>query len=225
MCFSAEASFTASAVLAGVGYFTLKTPKPRNLQLLAAVPLLFAIQQFSEGFLWLYFSQVLTHPYVRVVAEHVYMFFAYLFWPIVFPLAILIPEKIHVRRIGIGLVLALGTVWTLSMLYLYPESVFSAHIAGQSIQYVGESDFVRKVVYGSVIILPCFISSLRGMTILGSFILASYIVSEIFYQYVFTSVWCFFAALISTGLYILIKSNCSEENNNKIDSHKTNEGV
>ena len=49
MCFSATASFSAGAFLLGLGTLTLKSARrPRELPF-AAIPLLFAIQQLSEG--------------------------------------------------------------------------------------------------------------------------------------------------------------------------------
>jgi len=49
MCFSATASFSAGAILLGLGTLTLKSARrPREL-VLAAIPLLFAIQQLIEG--------------------------------------------------------------------------------------------------------------------------------------------------------------------------------
>ena len=55
MCFSATASFSAGAVLLGLGTLALKTAsRPRELPF-AAIPLLFAIQQLSEGVIWLTF--------------------------------------------------------------------------------------------------------------------------------------------------------------------------
>ena len=59
MCFSATASFTAGAVLLGVGTLTLRSAlasrhshRRRDLPF-AAIPLLFAIQQLIEGVVWL----------------------------------------------------------------------------------------------------------------------------------------------------------------------------
>ena len=49
MCFSATASFSVGALLIGIGALTLKTAKHRREWPLAAIPLLFAIQQLSEG--------------------------------------------------------------------------------------------------------------------------------------------------------------------------------
>ncbi len=55
MCFSATASFSAGAFLLGLGTLTLKSARrPRELPF-AAIPLLFAIQQLSEGVIWLTF--------------------------------------------------------------------------------------------------------------------------------------------------------------------------
>lgn len=212
MCFSPEASFTASAVLAGIGYATVKLPKPSSLRLFAAVPLLFALQQFSEGVLWLHFTHVLSSSWSYLLAQHAYLFFAYLFWPVFFPLAILVAERESSRKLMMGLFLACGVVWTLAMLYLYHlYSPVSAQEMGHSIQYAGEDYFFRKLFYGSVIIVPCFLSSLRGMQLFGLLVLASYIISELFYQYAFTSVWCFFAAIVSASIYFIIKVNNKQE--------------
>lgn len=61
MCFSATASFTASAVLGITGIATLRQVKFKSLIFLACLPLLFAIQQFNEGLIWLYFGTKHVH--------------------------------------------------------------------------------------------------------------------------------------------------------------------
>ncbi|WP_420856726.1 DUF6629 family protein [Sulfuriflexus mobilis] len=55
MCFSATASFTASALLLPVGVYCLHEARQakKPYWLLAVMPLLFAIQQFLEGQRWL----------------------------------------------------------------------------------------------------------------------------------------------------------------------------
>ena len=55
MCFSATASFSAGAVLLGIGALTVKSSHRRREMPLAAIPLLFAIQQLTEGVIWLTF--------------------------------------------------------------------------------------------------------------------------------------------------------------------------
>src|ERR1700740_364195 len=53
MCFSATANFVGSAALGAVGAVTLTRVKHRRELLFAALPILFAIHQFIEGFVWL----------------------------------------------------------------------------------------------------------------------------------------------------------------------------
>ena len=55
MCFSASANFVGSAVLGAIGVATLTEVKHRR-ELFAAMPLLFALHQFTEGFVWLSLS-------------------------------------------------------------------------------------------------------------------------------------------------------------------------
>ena len=53
MCFSATASFGASTILMGAGIVTLKMVKDPKQIMFASIPILFSIQQFTEGFVWL----------------------------------------------------------------------------------------------------------------------------------------------------------------------------
>ena len=82
MCFSATASFTASALLTPVGLYALRRTyqsDPRYLAL-AAFPLLFGIQQAIEGGLWLALEGRATLSTSTTALG--FLFFAYLLWPI-----------------------------------------------------------------------------------------------------------------------------------------------
>ena len=69
MCFSATASFSAGALLLGIGVLTLRlASRPREWPI-AAIPLLFAVQQLSEGVIWLTFSR--EAPQLNSVMTHV----------------------------------------------------------------------------------------------------------------------------------------------------------
>ena len=96
MCFSATASFTAGAFLAGVGTPTLKSVgRPRELPF-AAIPLLFAIQQLSEGVIWLTFRY--EAPQLNVAMTYLYSFFSHVLWPVYVPVAVLLMEPSKWRR-------------------------------------------------------------------------------------------------------------------------------
>jgi hypothetical protein len=75
MCFSAAANFVGSGVLGVVGVVTLTKVKHRRELLFAALPTLFAIHQFIEGFVWLGLDGTLS-PTVTHNMGAAYMLFA-----------------------------------------------------------------------------------------------------------------------------------------------------
>lgn len=92
MCFSASASFIASASLGVLGVGALKSVHNRSQYAFAAIPFIFATQQFTEGIIWL----SMTHPeYARHQewSTMVYLLFAQVIWPIWLPLAFYFLKK------------------------------------------------------------------------------------------------------------------------------------
>ena len=87
MCFSASASFTASAVLMPLGLYSThvaqKTGK-RDYVPLALVPFFFGVQQFVEGLEWTAIDNGGVEP-LGTLAGLGFLFFAYCFWMIWIP--------------------------------------------------------------------------------------------------------------------------------------------
>ncbi|HRK03041.1 MAG TPA: hypothetical protein PLH57_10285, partial [Oligoflexia bacterium] len=107
MCFSANASFLASAGIGAVGAATLlKKPTIRELPL-ALIPVCFSVQQASEGIVWLTLP---TGGLLHSVAVKVFLLFATMLWPVLVPIAFYLVEQDSSRRkkmrFGIGLGLA-----------------------------------------------------------------------------------------------------------------------
>ena len=78
MCFSATASFTAGGVLLGLGTLTLRSARRSREVSFAAIPLLFAVQQLSEGIIWWTFIVglyllflIVEFPVTAVAAENI----------------------------------------------------------------------------------------------------------------------------------------------------------
>ena len=119
MCFSAGASFGASALLLVGGYATLKKVKQPNQMMFAAIPLIFSIQQFTEGFVWLSFQDPGFYS-LQHVFSNIFLFFALIVWPIWVPVSILQLEeeakrkKILIALFVINLIDFLGIVFTVS---------------------------------------------------------------------------------------------------------------
>jgi len=88
MCFSASASFIAGGGLTALGSASLPIAKKRK-KLLAALPLLFGIQQISEGFQWQSLNAGTTSP----AAGYFFLFFASIVFPIYIPLSVFILDK------------------------------------------------------------------------------------------------------------------------------------
>lgn len=80
MCFSAAASFGASATLTGVGVLAARQVTAPNQRAFAAIPVIFAIQQFVEGFVWLSLTQESWAEWTRL-STFSFLFFAEVLWP------------------------------------------------------------------------------------------------------------------------------------------------
>jgi len=92
MCFSPEASFTASAVLLAAGVISVRESKFTAKLLFAVIPLLFAAQQFSEGILWLALQHTKYENWQRP-ATIFFLIFAQVVWPFWVPLSLFLMEK------------------------------------------------------------------------------------------------------------------------------------
>ena len=207
MCFSASASFGAGIVLTGIGIASLKKVKQRSQLAFASIPLIFAIQQFSEGFLWLSFS----HPFYAAWKEpsiFLFLFFAQMVWPLWVPLSILLlDKKVERKKIEIVLVI-LGSLIAIYMGYCLSANPLQANINSRHISYpqpyLEGIRILGAILYLLVTIAPPFLSSVRRMWSLGVAILISYIVTTIFYTDYIVSVWCFFASVISISVYAVM---------------------
>ena len=87
MCFSASASLAVGGALLGVGLLSLKAAQGWRENMLAALPLLFALQQLSEGALWWTFGPEQTPISWRPGLTYLYSFFSHALWPVYIPLA------------------------------------------------------------------------------------------------------------------------------------------
>lgn len=209
MCFSAEASFTAAAVLTVTGIVTLRTTTSPVQFCFALIPLLFAIQQFSEGFIWLYLKHEIGSQFLFAISKKTFLIFAFLIWPIWIPLSFLLIEPKNSRRLLLWFNLFIGL--GLSILYItyVKNQEMSVLVVKNSIQYRGEFPHpnLLTILYVTSVLLPIFISSLKNVWIFGILIAIAYLIAEYFYAATFFSVWCFFSAIVSLTIYKIMKEN------------------
>lgn len=217
MCFSAEASFTAAALLGVIGYATLQETTKKEETLLASLPLFFALQQFSEGVLWLYLKGGNVLEGSGWIWASIYLFFAFTLWPIWVPASLLWPETDPKRKKIILGSLLLGALFVAITFYLAYGEELKVSLVDHSIQYSSysvkeTSQFVfLRSIYVLAILIPCFVSSIRGIWIFGLLLASTFIFSEWFYHQTFSSIWCFFAAACSASLFLILKYNKKNE--------------
>jgi hypothetical protein len=221
MCFSATASFTAAAVTASIGALTLRSAVAKHdYQVLpfASFPLLFSIQQLTEGFLWLDLAG-LEPGALRSILIHAFQGYAEVFWPVFAPLAVLLIEPENWRRRLILLCLAVGMTLSAYLLTKMVAHPYHAFVGGGHIVY--ENDFQYplgiEVPYIVATTISLLLSSHRVVQLLAVVILAGFAAAYISFYESYTSVWCFFAAVASVLVYLFI----SRANPSRISRHFT----
>ena len=202
MCFSATASFSAGALLLGIGTFTLRAARRPCEWPFAAIPVLFAIQQLIEGVIWLTFSA--DTPLLNTVMTHAYSFFSHVLWPVYLPVAVLMIEPPGGRRRTLTALVLAGSAVGIYLLYVLVAFPVVSRPTGQHVEYDSPHFFAAEVMtlyLVSTTVSP-LLSTLRGVKVFGALALLSFGAAYYFYATWFISVWCFFAALLSTVIYI-----------------------
>jgi hypothetical protein len=223
MCFCHQASFTAGAILLGLGIVTVFLTLCRvNCSLpirkrlfyvpLAIISIIFGTQQICEGFVWLNTN--------NVTAVRIFSFFAFAFWSFWIPVAFLAVEWIHFssgqsRKIRYGWILLNVIIGFFMLIFVSLHLPHHATILGKHIVY-GDSmtaayainpsswnaaDGVTIGVYVYLIISTMILTSARGGKWLGLISAITFIIAVAVFQQAWTSVWCFFEAIVS--LFIL----------------------
>lgn len=215
MCFSAEASFAGGAVISVIGILAVKKVKNPSQAVFALIPLVFAFQQFAEGFVWLSL-RFQEYETLQKISTYIFLTMAEVLWPTMIPLSVLLMEKKENKRKLLKILLILGI--SLSVYYAFCLLTFDVHpqISGFHIQYL--NDFPEQLrtpafyLYVIASITPLFVSSIKRTHILGILMFLSCLVTVIFFTQYVTSVWCFFAALIS-GVILWILSDINSKFN------------
>lgn len=210
MCFGPTASFTSGAVLAAAGTATLKNVRSRHELLFAAFPLLFAAQQTIEGFLWLGVKGGPLAPWTRPLTA-AFLFFAYLVWPVFSPLAVYLlePERKRKQILSVFIFMGIATaVYLAWFFFTYPHEVTVVH---HSLRYhIKKFSTTNGVFYLGSTYVPYLLSSHKGLRVLGMLNIIFAAISRAIYWKTFDSVWCFFAALLSLGIFFFLRSRHQE---------------
>lgn len=211
MCLSAPASFVSSAAFVAIGTALAIRVKTKRLLPLAFIPFFFAIQQCAEGVVWLSLPE--TASPIATFAKNLFLFFAYVFWPIWIPFSLWIAEVREQRKQTIAALFGMGLVVAVLLIYMIPNTMAVPYRSSiQYLQQLNQNDLLLEnqlsnitiFFYGVATLLPLFVSSMKRMWILGICVaisgIAIYLIDHLF----FVSLWCFFAAWFSICLFFIL---------------------
>lgn len=209
MCFSASASFGAALLLVITSAYGIFKTKRKHERMLLTVPLVFAAQQLCEGLIWLTLTGTIA-PTMVAWYTYGFLFFALLFWPIWTPFAFYYCEHFTIQKKLLQIPLAVGIITALAFLvHLLTSPVQVTASCNHIVYNLGLDNsigIILSVLYLFATLTPLFISTIQYMNLLGYAFALSYLLSYFFYAQFMTSVWCFFAALLSIFLvYIVLR--------------------
>jgi hypothetical protein len=211
MCFSATASFTAAIVMGAIGVATIKQVKHKNERFLAAVPFLFALQQLSEGFVWLSIQDPSYYPFQQLFTSG-FLFFAWVVWPILIPLAFYKLEDDPKRKLWcyrliiVGIFSASYALFNLLVKEPKPDiATFHIIYKMNRVYFHDLLFFPHQTAYIFATVLPMFLSTLKGVKLLALINFLALVFCFYLFQYSLPSTWCFFAAFISSMIYWIIR--------------------
>ena len=207
MCFSAQASFTGSAIITAIGIAALTRVRKTEQVPFAGIPIIFGIQQCAEGVLWITLKSG-AHANLQNAATHIFLVTALIIWPTMVPVSVWLIEKNSRRKKLLSLVIAAGVIVSVFYAFCLFSYNVTPRIQSFHIQYIDEFPHhfvaIAFVLYLSATITPLFLSSIKRMWLFGVLICISVVVTAVFYAQYLTSVWCFFAALISISIYWIL---------------------
>jgi hypothetical protein len=198
VCFSATINFVGSGVLAVAGVATLAKVKHRREVLFAALPTLFAIHQFIEGFVWLGLDGILS-PAVAHDMGAAFMLYAQGLLPFLVSLAVLLFESDRKSRQFMLPFAVIGAATTLYILWALTAFPTEVYVRGNSIVYINQAtnNMTVAVFYVIATCGSLFFSKIRMMVLFGAANLAILLIVMAVKRYAFTSVWCAYAAVAS----------------------------
>jgi len=212
MCFSAEASLSAAALLLPAGAVSVYKAYRTDRRYLAicALPFLFGLQQLFEGMVW----RAGEAGDMAAVGRYslAYMFFSWLAWPVWVPAATYFVEPPRRRPLYLAFTI-LGAILGAGQYlpYFAHQSWLTVTFLPHVIVYGGielfDFIFVRELtytIYVTAVIIPLLVSSKPEIRIFGLLVGLVLGITYAFFSYAYVSVFCFGGALMSSYLVAMI---------------------
>jgi len=243
MCFSGKVSYIAGGILLSLGLCCISiccfasghhgVKQRLSYFPLAIVPLLFGMQQITEGFVW--------SDLQNETAIGIYMYMAYAFWCFWIPFAFMIAEigyfrinsrspttrrKARFRMVVLMINTLIGFAFMIYMTTSILKKPLQATIRGGHILYNGNPRATYAVapdtwsigngfgvsLYVYLIISSMCVTSMKGGRLLGIVSAITLTITLVVYHITWTSTWCFFQAIVSVIIVWMIWSSVTRAN-------------
>ncbi len=204
MCFSAGADLVGGVVLGGIGLDAARHVRQRGDHLaIAALPLLLALHQLDEAFVW-WGLQGRVSAEVGHVATWIYLLFAFVVLPVYVPLSVMALESPGRRRSLMAIFAGLGAVVSALLLAAMLRGPVTAELGDHHIAY-GTGLSSGAVVVAAYIVATCgavVFSGYRRLAVFGLVNLVAVAVLAHLQIDGFASLWCGWAA-VTAGVIAL----------------------
>ncbi|MEH3054181.1 MAG: hypothetical protein PGN13_09280 [Patulibacter minatonensis] len=212
MCFSAEADFAAAVFTAPVGVLALRWAPTRADLPIAALPLLFAVHQGVEGFVWLGFDGTVGAG-LSTAAIVVYLLIAQVVLPLLVPFGVRAIEPIAWRRRALLVPAAAGVAVAAWVIYVMSIEDIAAHPERNAVIY--ETDYrigtFSTAAYAISTLGAVLLTSRRRLLAFGLVNAAGFGLAALVRYESVTSVWCAYAALTSAIVLVHLRQRRREE--------------
>jgi hypothetical protein len=200
MCFSPEVDVAAGLLVGAVGIDTLRHVRRRAELALAVLPLVFAVHQLVESFVWWGLEGKVSAA-VGHRAEWVYLAIAFGVLPVLVPIAVGALEP-AARRRRTQVLTVVGVVVASALMYAVVRGPITATIEGHHVSYDADlwhGDFLAGLYVvatcGSMLVSHHAHVRAYGLVNLGAVVLLAWL-----NQSAFISLWCVWAGVTSVAI-------------------------
>jgi hypothetical protein len=207
MCFSPEADVVAAVVVGAVGVDSLRHVRRREQAMLAGLPLLFAVHQLIEAFVWWSLDGSVPTGLGRA-ALWWYLVIAFVL-PFVVPIAVRAVERVPRRREVMAWCAGLGAAVSVLLLVEVARGPIAAHAGDLHVSYdIGHGGGVELVVlYVAATCGALLVSSSRLLAVFGVLNLVAVASLAVVASNGLPSLWCFWAAVTSVVIDVHLRQS------------------
>ena len=196
-----QPDIVAGVALLPVAAVSLKEVRHVREVPFASLPLVFAVHQLIEIFVWAG-KDGMVSTCVENAAATSYVFIAFPLLPTLLPLAVLLLEP-RSRRLRVAPFLAMGVVVSGYLGYaLFSGPVMVREEPHALVYDIGVTNgLIWAILYVAAVVGPCLLSGYPTIIAFGAVNLVGLSVVAILYSQVFASLWCVYAAV--TSLFVV----------------------